>query len=65
MNTNLTLRPICLAGPTGCGKTAAALALAEYLPLEIISVDSALSTAAWTSARPSPRRPSRPSHPTT
>jgi tRNA dimethylallyltransferase len=42
MNTNLTLRPICLAGPTGCGKTAAALALAEYLPLEIISVDSAL-----------------------
>ncbi|MFN5046661.1 tRNA (adenosine(37)-N6)-dimethylallyltransferase MiaA, partial [Roseateles sp.] len=42
MNTNLKLRPICLAGPTGCGKTAAALALAQYLPLEIISVDSAL-----------------------
>ena len=38
----LQLRPICLAGPTGCGKTAAALALAERLPLEIISVDSAL-----------------------
>jgi len=36
------LPPICLAGPTGCGKTAAALALAERLPLEIISVDSAL-----------------------
>jgi tRNA dimethylallyltransferase len=36
------LTPICLAGPTGCGKTAAALALAERLPLEIISVDSAL-----------------------
>ena len=36
------LTPICLAGPTGCGKTAAALTLAERLPLEIISVDSAL-----------------------
>lgn len=35
-------RPICLAGPTGTGKTAAALALAELLPVEIISVDSAL-----------------------
>jgi tRNA dimethylallyltransferase len=36
------LSPVCLAGPTGCGKTAAALALAEVLPVEIISVDSAL-----------------------
>ncbi|RZJ06813.1 MAG: tRNA (adenosine(37)-N6)-dimethylallyltransferase MiaA [Rubrivivax sp.] len=34
--------PICLAGPTGCGKTAAALAIADVLPVEIISVDSAL-----------------------
>ncbi len=34
--------PICLAGPTGCGKTAAALAIAAVLPVEIISVDSAL-----------------------
>jgi tRNA dimethylallyltransferase len=42
MSAVMTLRPICLAGPTGCGKTAAALALAQYLPLEIISVDSAL-----------------------
>jgi len=33
---------ICLAGPTACGKTAVALALAAELPLEIISVDSAL-----------------------
>ncbi|CAD5374626.1 delta(2)-isopentenylpyrophosphate tRNA-adenosine transferase [Rubrivivax sp. A210] len=33
---------ICLAGPTAAGKTAVALALAERLPLEIISVDSAL-----------------------
>jgi len=36
------LSPVCLAGPTGCGKTAAALAIAEVLPVEIISVDSAL-----------------------
>ncbi len=37
---------LCLAGPTGSGKTAAALAFAESLasvqPVEIISVDSAL-----------------------
>ena len=31
-----------LAGPTACGKTAAALALAREVDLEIISVDSAL-----------------------
>lgn len=36
------LRPLALVGPTASGKTAAALALAEVLPLEIISVDSAL-----------------------
>ena len=36
------LRPLCLAGPTGCGKTAAALAIARRQPVEIISVDSAL-----------------------
>ncbi|MDN3920610.1 tRNA (adenosine(37)-N6)-dimethylallyltransferase MiaA [Roseateles violae] len=35
-------RPICIAGPTGSGKTACALAAAELLPVEIISVDSAL-----------------------
>ena len=33
---------IALMGPTASGKTAAALALAQVLPLEIISVDSAL-----------------------
>ncbi len=33
---------LCLAGPTAAGKTAVALALAEQLPLEVISVDSAL-----------------------
>lgn len=35
-------RALCLAGPTASGKSALALALAEHLPLEIISVDSAL-----------------------
>lgn len=33
---------ICLLGPTASGKTAAALALAQDTPIEIISVDSAL-----------------------
>lgn len=36
------LTPLCIAGPTGCGKTAAALAIARGQPVEIISVDSAL-----------------------
>jgi tRNA dimethylallyltransferase len=33
---------VCLTGPTACGKTDLALALAERVPLEIISMDSAL-----------------------
>ena len=33
---------LCLAGPTASGKTAVAMALAKELPLEIVSVDSAL-----------------------
>ena len=33
---------LCLAGPTASGKTAVAMALAQVLPIEIISVDSAL-----------------------
>ena len=33
---------LCLLGPTASGKTAAALALAEHYPIEIISLDSAL-----------------------
>jgi tRNA dimethylallyltransferase len=36
------LRALCLAGPTASGKSALSLALAEQLPLEIVSVDSAL-----------------------
>ncbi|MDD5029393.1 MAG: tRNA (adenosine(37)-N6)-dimethylallyltransferase MiaA [Rhodoferax sp.] len=35
-------RHIALAGPTAAGKTAAALAIAQQHPVEIISVDSAL-----------------------
>jgi tRNA dimethylallyltransferase len=37
-----TLACLCLAGPTATGKTDAALAIAELLPVEIVSVDSAL-----------------------
>jgi len=33
---------ICLMGPTACGKTRVAVALAQQFPVEIISVDSAL-----------------------
>jgi tRNA dimethylallyltransferase len=36
------MKGLLLAGPTASGKTAVALALAERLPLEVISVDSAL-----------------------
>ena len=31
---------VCLSGPTGAGKTAAALALAETLPISVINADS-------------------------
>jgi tRNA dimethylallyltransferase len=34
--------PLCLAGPTASGKTAIAMAIAEHVPVEIVSVDSAL-----------------------
>jgi tRNA dimethylallyltransferase len=40
--TERTLQGICVAGPTASGKTALAIALAQQLPLEIVSVDSAL-----------------------
>jgi tRNA dimethylallyltransferase len=33
---------VCLTGPTACGKTDLALALAEHIPLEIVSMDSAM-----------------------
>ncbi len=35
------VQAVCLAGPTAAGKSAVAMALAELLPIEIISVDSA------------------------
>jgi tRNA dimethylallyltransferase len=38
----VTRAAILLMGPTGAGKTDAALALAERLPVEIVSVDSAM-----------------------
>jgi tRNA dimethylallyltransferase len=38
----VTRGAILLMGPTGAGKTDAALALAERLPVEIVSVDSAM-----------------------
>ncbi|MDP3702507.1 MAG: tRNA (adenosine(37)-N6)-dimethylallyltransferase MiaA [Hylemonella sp.] len=41
MSTDLP-RCLAIAGPTASGKTAAALAIAAELPVEIISVDSAL-----------------------
>jgi tRNA dimethylallyltransferase len=33
---------LCITGPTACGKTELALQLAEHIPLEIVSMDSAL-----------------------
>lgn len=42
MPTDTPLQALALLGPTAAGKTALALALAERLPLEIVSLDSAL-----------------------
>jgi tRNA dimethylallyltransferase len=42
VSTTAQLRYLALLGPTASGKTAAALAIAERLPVEIISLDSAL-----------------------
>lgn len=39
---SLATSALVLAGPTACGKTAAALAIAKRWPVEVISVDSAL-----------------------
>jgi tRNA dimethylallyltransferase len=35
------IAPLCLVGPTASGKSTAAMAIAEVLPVEIVSVDSA------------------------
>lgn len=55
---------ICLAGPTASGKTAAALAIAQELPVEIISVDSALVYRGMDvgTAKPSPAELARAPH---
>ena len=37
-----TVECVCITGPTACGKTELALELAEHLPLEVISMDSAM-----------------------
>jgi tRNA dimethylallyltransferase len=52
---------IGLTGPTASGKSAIALALAERVPLEIVSVDSALVYRGMDigSAKPTRRRSSR------
>ncbi len=42
MSADSPLQAVCLTGPTASGKSAVAMALAERLPIEIISVDSAL-----------------------
>jgi len=47
---------VLLLGPTACGKSALAMALAERVGLEIVSVDSAQVYRGWTSAPPSRRR---------
>jgi tRNA dimethylallyltransferase len=36
------VRCVCVTGPTACGKTELALALAERVPVEIVSMDSAM-----------------------
>jgi tRNA dimethylallyltransferase len=55
---------LCLAGPTASGKTAAALAIAEALPVEIVSVDSALVYRGMDigTAKPSPAELARVPH---
>jgi tRNA dimethylallyltransferase len=56
---------VALVGPTASGKTAAALALAARLPLEIVSVDSALVYRGMDigTAKPSPaERATTPHH---
>jgi tRNA dimethylallyltransferase len=55
---------LCLAGPTAAGKTAAALAIADALPVEIVSVDSALVYRGMDigTAKPTPAERARVPH---
>jgi tRNA dimethylallyltransferase len=56
---------VCLAGPTASGKTAVALALAAELPIEIISVDSALVYRGMDIGTAKPSAAERPPYRTT
>jgi tRNA dimethylallyltransferase len=42
MNESTGVECVCITGPTACGKTDLALALAEHVPIEVISMDSAM-----------------------
>ena len=57
-------RVLGIVGPTACGKTAAALALARALPCEIISMDSALVYRGMDigTAKPSPQERAQVPH---
>lgn len=46
-----------LMGPTASGKTALAIELRQHLPVEIISVDSALIYKGWISGPQNPMLP--------
>lgn len=60
----MTASVLCLMGPTASGKSAAAMALAKRLPIEIVSVDSALvyRTMDIGTAKPSPADRARVPH---
>ena len=55
---------VCITGPTACGKTDLALALAERFPLEVISMDSAMVYRGMDigTAKPSPEILARVPH---
>ncbi|MES2938502.1 MAG: tRNA (adenosine(37)-N6)-dimethylallyltransferase MiaA [Pseudomonadota bacterium] len=57
------LRVIALAGPTAAGKTAAALAIADALDAEIVSVDSALVYRGMDIGTAKPGAAERAAHP--
>ena len=42
MKKTILAEAICLIGPTATGKTQICLELAQHLPIEVVSVDSAL-----------------------
>ena len=42
MSESTGIECVCITGPTACGKTDLALALAEHVPIEVISMDSAM-----------------------